>query len=144
MNNKKATENLLAAIATLETVPDEQFNMAHWWLEDGRAFDDDRNVMYKVADGPCGCAVGHLIQRGLLSGEVLKPEEVPSGALPYEYRDRIFVQITAALEIWNYKVAEFLFDHYSYSPIIGKITRQHVIRRMHYIISEMASEQEAA
>ena len=131
-------ENLAGVIEALRKVPDEQFNMEHWWLEDGMAFDEDRNVMYKVADGPCGCAVGHLIQQGLLSGEVLKPKDVPAIAMPYQYSDRVYVQISDALEIYNYKVAEFMFGQYAYlGSRDGPITQEDVIRRINFIISEI-------
>ncbi len=130
--------NLLDIIDMLRGVPDEQFNMEHWWLEDGMAYDEDSNVTYKVADGPCGCTVGHLIKKGLLSGEVLKPKDVPAGSLPYEYSDRIFVQIADALKLYNYKIAEFLFSQYSYLRIFKKrITQQDVIRRIEFVISEI-------
>lgn len=130
--------NLLAVAEALKDVPEEQFNMNHWWLENGMAFDEDRNVMYKVADGPCGCAVGHLIQRGLLSGEVLTPKDVPQGALPYEFRDRIYVQIADALKIYNYKLAEFLFSQYTYTKSRERpISREDVIRRINFIVSEI-------
>jgi len=137
-------ENLLSAAEALRTVPDEQFNMNHWWLEDGMAFDDDRNVMYKVADGPCGCAVGHLIQRGLLSGEVLTKTELPPGALPYQYSDRVYVQIADALKIYNYKLAEFLFSQYAYTGAREKpIAKEDVIRRILFVVSELdAAEKE--
>lgn len=130
---------LEGVIAMLETVQDEQFNMAHWWLEDGMAFDDDRNVMYKVADGPCGCVVGHLIQRGLLSGEVLQPKDVPTGALPYQYSDRVWVQISDGLGIHNYKIAEFLFSQYAYMMTKRSIKKEDVIRRVQFILEELQS-----
>ena len=120
----KAKENLLAAIEMLKSVPDEQFNMEHWWLKDGMAFDEERNRIYKVADGPCGCAVGHLIQRGLLAGDVIKD------------RDRAFWQISDALGIYNDTIAEFLFDQYTY-PRGKRITKEDVIRRIEFVISEM-------
>ncbi len=129
--------NLLEVIDVLRSVPDEQFNMEHWWLEDGRAFDDDRNIMYKVADGPCGCVVGHLIQRGLLSGEVLKPKDVPSGSLPYQYSDAIFSQISDALKLYNKGIAEFLFSQYAYFRPRANITQQDVVCRIEYIITEI-------
>lgn len=128
--------NLQAVIEMLRTVPDEQFNMEHWWLEDGEAWDEDRNVTYKVADGPCGCAIGHLIQRGLLSGEVLKPKNLPPGSLPYQYHDRVFVQIADALKLYNSKLAEFLFSQYSYINR-GAIRSGDVIRRIEFVLSEL-------
>lgn len=129
-------EHLLAVIDTLQSVPDEQFNMEHWWLEDGMAFDNDRNIIYKVTDGPCGCAIGHLIQRGLLSGSVITPSEMPDGSLPYEYTDAIYVQIADALHIYNYKIAEFLFSQYAYLGKKRLIKRDDVIRRIKFIIAE--------
>jgi hypothetical protein len=126
----------------LLTVPDEQFNMQHWWLEDGMAFDDDRNRVYKVADGPCGCAVGHLIQIGALPGSVIDPNSIPSSAAredwtPSGYRDRIFVQIADELKLYNYKIAEFLFDNYSYFHLGRSITKHDVIRRIEFIMTEV-------
>jgi hypothetical protein len=130
--------NLLAVAEALRDVPDEQFNMNHWWLEEGMAFDDNRNVMYKVADGPCGCAVGHLIQRGLLSGKVLEPKDLPQGALPYQYTDRIYVQIADALKIYNYKLAEFLFSQYAYTGARERpIAKEDVIRRILFVVVEI-------
>lgn len=131
-------ESLLAVVEALRDVPDEQFNMNHWWLDDGMAFDDDRNVVYRVADGPCGCAVGHLIQRGLLSGEVLKPKDVPRGALPYEYTDEIYVQISDALKIYSHQLAEFMFSQYAYTKSRERpISRDDVIRRILFVVSEL-------
>jgi hypothetical protein len=140
MLHEDTAESLRAVIAMLEAVPPEQFNMHHWWLEDGMAFDEDRNLMYKVADGPCGCVVGHLIQRGLLDGAVIEPRDLPAGSLPYQYHDRVWVQIADALKIYNDKIAEWLFSQYSYSFSVRKITKEHVISRIRFMLSEMQSE----
>lgn len=134
----EAVKSLKEVAEFIKTIPDEQFNMGHWWLEDGKAFDDDRGVVYKVADGPCGCVIGHLIHRGLLGGEVLKPDGLGPDALPYQFSDRVFVQISDALKIYNYKIAEFLFSQYSYERHwSGEISRDVVINRINFICSEL-------
>jgi hypothetical protein len=127
--------HLRTIIKTLQSVPDEQFNMEHWWLKDGLAFDEERNKLYKVSDGPCGCPIGHLIQRGLLSEAVLETKDVPSGALPYEYREHIWIQVSDALKL-NTHITQFLFDHYAYHRHRA-ITRNDVIRRIKFIIAEL-------
>lgn len=133
----EVTANLDSIIAMLDTVPPEQFNMQHWWLERGMAFDDEANRMYKVADGPCGCVVGHLIQRGLLTGDVLDPKDVPAGSLPYQYRDRVWAQISDALKIYNPEVTEFLFSQYAYSMRAQPIKKEDVVRRIRFVLEEL-------
>ena len=144
MNRKRAEQratakaSLLDVAEVLRNIQVAQFNMSHWWLEDGMAFDDNRNVMYKVADGPCGCVVGHLIQRGLLRGDILTPKDVPQDALPYEFTDRIYVQIADALKLYNYKIAEWLFSPQAYLGTLDRpLEPRDVIRRINFIISEI-------
>ncbi len=132
-----ALNSLQQVIDMLETVPAEQFNMQHWWLDKGMAFDDDANKMYKVADGPCGCVIGHLIQRGLLAGDVISAKDMPEGALPYQYADRVWVQISNGLGLYNSKVCEWLFSQYSYLSS-HKISKADVISRVRFIMAEEA------
>jgi hypothetical protein len=117
----------------LREVPDEQFNMNHWWLKDGMAFDDERNRMYKVADGPCGCAVGHMIQRGLLDESVLNPAGLFK--LEYEHRESIWGAISKGLGLHKPLLAEFMFCQYQYHK--HPITKADVIRRIEFVISEL-------
>lgn len=137
----KVINNLRAVIDTLRAVPDEQFNMNYWWLEDGMAFDDYRNVMRKVSDGPCGCAVGHLIQKGLLEKDVLNVRSGEWG--PYtesERRSITFQQISRGLGFDNYETTRWLFDQHAYS--VHPITKSHVIRRIEFIISELEQKKQ--
>lgn len=129
---------LLEAAEFVESIPNERFNMDHWWLEDGQAFDDDRNEMYRVADGPCGCAIGNMIQEGLfgLTGDVLAtpPEERALRRLPYQDRQATFARIGDIFGI-PYQMAEFMFDQYAY-PRASAITQAQVARRIRFIASE--------
>ena len=141
LHRAEMRSRLLSVVRALREVPEEQFNMDHWWLEKGIAYDEDRNVMYKVADGPCGCAVGHLIQRGLLSKEVLNPKDLPQGALPYQYNEQIYVLIADALKIYNHKLAEFLFDPSLYLRVLERpISPSDVIRRILFVLSELDAD----
>jgi hypothetical protein len=135
MDYMSMVESLKSVKQMLESVDPAQFNMNHWWLDTGEAFDDDRNVMYKVADGPCGCVIGHLIQRGLLEGSVIVPSSVPDGSLPYMYRDRVWVQISDALKLYNYEIAIWLFSQYAYNK--HPISKEDVVRRIDFCISEI-------
>jgi hypothetical protein len=121
----------------LRGVPDEQFNMGLWWLADGMAFDDDRNRMYKVADGPCGCVVGHMIQKGLLPGGVLGE----TGRFPGV--DDAFRRIDVEMKIFNTQVTRFLFDQYAYPSRVygGAISKEQVLGRIEFVISELEAVQ---
>jgi hypothetical protein len=117
--------SLLDAAKFVESIPIEQFNMDHWWLESGMAFDEDRNRIYRVANGPCGCPIGHMVQKGLFG---LKKEDLENE------RQRIFVIIGDAFGI-GYKKAEFMFDQYAYTP--GPRTREAVAKRIRFIAEEL-------
>ena len=120
---------LFEAATFIESIPADEFNMHHWWLTDGMAFDDDRNRVYRVADGQCGCAVGHMIQKGLFG---LTDEHTKYRGAG---RQAAFVKIGDVFGV-NYKLAEFMFDAYSYA---GEITRERVAARCRFVASEDAS-----
>lgn len=132
-------KNLSDVLAMLVDVPDEQFNMAHWWLPDGQAFDDDRNKMYKVADGPCGCVVGHMIQKGLFDS--VDPSLI--GPKPYvskpviSPREEVFRVVDEALFLYNRELTKFMFDNYAYANPGRHITKTNVVRRIEFVMSEV-------
>jgi hypothetical protein len=119
-------DKLLAAAAFVEQIPHDQFNIDHWWLPDGLAFDDDRNRQYRVSCGTVGCAVGHMTHAGAfgLTADVLKNP-----------RQRVMVIIGDCFGV-SFKLAEFMFDQYGYS--LGRpVTVADVVRRIRYVASEM-------
>lgn len=138
MRYAEAIANLRAAAEMIQAVPPDQFNMNHWWLADGMAFDDYRNRMYRVADGPCGCAIGHMIQKGLLgSPDVLGFTIGAHGGVGAEWtRDGVFGRVSDALKLYNSSLAQFLFDQYFY-PRSSDISREQVVRRIEFVISEL-------
>lgn len=122
---RERSKLLYEAAAFIESIPDEQFNMNHWWLSDGMAFDDERNRMHKVADGPCGCAAGHMMQRGLF-GLSTPTERVE--------RQRMFVILGDAFGV-GWKRAEFMFDQYAYDAR-DRQNKQVVATRIRFIADE--------
>lgn len=117
---------LLKAAVFVEAIPEHRFNMMHWWLPDGTAFDDDANRVYRVADGPCGCAAGNMASEGMfgLSLDLFSNQ-----------RGYIFARLADLFAIRT-NAARFIFDAYSYqSP---GVTRADVARRMRFVASEAA------
>lgn len=138
MTPQERAARLRECAAVIATIPPEEFNLCHWWLPEGMAFDDDRNRMYRVADGPCGCPVGHLVRNGRIHGlrfdslSRLEDQQVvpPSPAA----RERIFVLVGSEFGL-SYEIAQFMFDQYSYN---GRDTSAAaVIRRMEFICGEI-------
>lgn len=126
---------LLDVADFIESLPPEQFNMNHWWLDDGIAFDDERNKMYRVSDGPCGCAVGNMAAIGLF-GITKDIWESPNFDTIYSCVSRgyIFCQVGKVFAI-NPIEAAFIFDQYAYT---GNPTRCMVADRCRIVAGEYA------
>lgn len=124
-SGSKMNTKLSAIADMLEDLSDSEFQMEHWWLKDGIAFDDDRNQPYGVTkDVPCGCAVGHGVNKGLLGEDTIEAD-----------RERTFVNVGHQLGI-PYKLAEFLFDNYSY-PYYIRNKRLACVERIRFVQNEM-------
>jgi hypothetical protein len=134
LSNKEKAALLRERADFVEAIPEAEFNLDHWWLPDGRAFDDDRNRMYQVASGKCGCAVGHMMIAGLIDGLSMSVNKqlLDHGEATIT-RDRIFVLVGDTFGV-SYKLAEFMFDGYCY---FSDKSRAAVARRMRYIASEL-------
>lgn len=123
-------ERLHQAAAFIAKIPKGKFRMRHWWLKDGRAFDDDRNVMYRVTRGACGCAAGHLAQQGLFN---LTPDNLWKGV---RNRKEVFSTLGDTFGIGS-NLAQFIFDNYSYR---WEATPAQVAARIRFVISEIEAE----
>ena len=134
---QKTTRDRLNAIAEFVlTIPPELFTMGHWWCAGGMAFDDDANKMYKVADGDCGCAIGHCINKGMVALTIDDLTKIP-GDLGIRtetgVRKYAFGKIGEALGITTIE-AEFIFDQYAYSHFFrSTITREQVADRLRFV-----------
>jgi hypothetical protein len=114
--------------ALIEQIPDAEYTLEHWWCEGGMAYDEERNKMYRVAPGDCGCPVGHMAKRGLFG---VSYEELLGHGIG---RQRTFVIIGGIFGV-TYSVAEFMFDQYGYSP--RDRSRAAVLRRVLFVIGEI-------
>jgi hypothetical protein len=138
LSAKDKAARLRSAAEFVEAIPLKQFNIEHWWLKDGMAFDDDRNRMYRVSDAPCGCAIGHMIQRGRF-GMTEKTLEMKSefNLLPSELREQVFVRIGDAFGV-PFQLAEFMFDSYTYPAYVrNSIKPAHVAKRIRFVADEI-------
>jgi hypothetical protein len=120
---KYGAGDLYAAADFIESLPKERFEMSHWWLPDGMAFDDDRNEHYKVADNPCGCAAGNMAVEGLF-GLSLELFENP--------REYVFTRLADLFAIRTVE-AEFIFNQYAYSC---DVSAARVAERMRFVASQ--------
>ncbi len=119
---------LLEAADFVESIPDNEFNMGHWWLEDGIAYDDMRNKMYKAHDGKCGCAIGHMGQNnkfGITTSTYAATQDI------------VFPRIGDKFGIPS-DVAQFIFDQYSYptGSLIGAKAKKVCASRLRYLATE--------
>ena len=121
----------------LESTPDEEFNINHWWLEDGVSWDPCRNTTKRVANGQCGCAIGHAINKGILPESVIRMDH-ENFEYEYEMRDNVFDKIAHELEIYDGVIAKFLFSQYSYR---GIVTKQRVIDRINFVLKDWKAGQ---
>lgn len=140
MTPKHRATYLRECAALIEAVPEEQFDLNYWWLPDGMAFDDDRNLMYRVSKGQCGCAIGHLTQLSRIPGLRFNgshPVDIAMGG-GYSGRQRMFIIAGDAFGI-PYQLAEFLFDQYSYSngQRTGAKAIAAVAKRMRFVADEL-------
>lgn len=124
--SNKYRERLLLVVRIISEVPDEEFNMEHWWLEDGSYFDQDRNILIQVSKGRCGCAFGHVVKSKRF-------DELTEDLLEKE-REDVYSIIGRFFGVQN-KLASFIFNQYHY---LGgnKITKYDVINRINFVIQE--------
>lgn len=121
--------DLLKAAEIIESIPDSEFDLGHWWLPDGMAFDDDRNKMYRVSDSQCGCAVGHMAHVGAFG----LTEDVFSGG-----HDIPFVRMADLFAI-PLEVSKFLFSQYAYRNTRGADAKCDVVNRLRYCAEQKAA-----
>jgi hypothetical protein len=135
-------ERLQAVAQFIEAIPDDQFYMAAWWLDDGVEWDSDRNISKRVRPGACGCAAGHLVNAGWcgLTQDALKTGDGGGYLTPAMARQAVFSRLGDAFGIGHTQAA-FVFDHYAYS--VTPITQAAVARRLRFLAQELVESIEA-
>lgn len=133
-------ESLLAVLGFLKDIPDGQFIMEYWWSDDGFMFDEDGRK-FKIAEGKCGCVIGHLIDKGLLSKEVtkIKSKDPLFPDLSIRPENVLYMQIARALKL-DFNTTQFLFNPQHYLDKHRPIKKVDVIKRIRFIVEELESD----